>query len=100
LGKDYVFKWIIEIAIGIAELEEIGIYHADLQLRNTIRVTRGVWNTFKIIDFDKAFKVVQTHDKDIAFESTKDLIDFWLRSNFDGEDVGTPYDEISHFNSS
>jgi tRNA A-37 threonylcarbamoyl transferase component Bud32 len=59
LGIEYVFKWIIDIAIGIAELEELGIYHADLAFRNTIRVSRDGWSAFKIIDFDKAFKVVE-----------------------------------------
>jgi tRNA A-37 threonylcarbamoyl transferase component Bud32 len=66
-----MMKWITNIAIGIAELEELGIYHADLALRNTIRVTRGEWSAFKIIDFDKAFKVIQTEKNDKAFECTR-----------------------------
>jgi tRNA A-37 threonylcarbamoyl transferase component Bud32 len=60
LGIEYVFKWIYEIAEGIGELEGLGIYHIDLALRNTIKVTRNGWSTFKIIDFDMAFKIVKT----------------------------------------
>jgi hypothetical protein len=41
LGNEYVYMWICDIAKGIAELEEMGIYHTDLGLRNTIRVTKG-----------------------------------------------------------
>jgi tRNA A-37 threonylcarbamoyl transferase component Bud32 len=71
LGRKYVMKWITNIAIGIAELEELGIYHADLAFRNTIRVTHGEWSAFKIIDFNRAFKVIQTKEKDKSFECTK-----------------------------
>jgi hypothetical protein len=60
LGIEYVYKWIIEIAIGIAELEELGIYQAALAFRNTIRVSHRGWSVFKIIDFDEAFKVHET----------------------------------------
>jgi tRNA A-37 threonylcarbamoyl transferase component Bud32 len=82
LGEDYVMKWIANIAIGIAELEELGIYHADLALRNTIRVTLGERSVFKIIDFDYAFKVMRTEEKDKAFDCANRLLDFWLKSNF------------------
>jgi hypothetical protein len=41
LGAKYVFQWIVEFAQGITELEKMGIYHADLAVRNTIRVARG-----------------------------------------------------------
>ena len=64
MGIEYVYKWIIDIAIGIAELEELGIYHADMAVRNTIRVRHGGRRAFKIIDFDVAFKFIETENKD------------------------------------
>lgn len=85
MGKEHIFKWIADTAEGIAELEQMGIYHADLTLRNTIRISRrGGWSTFKIIDFDWAFKVIQTEENDKAFECTKELIQFWLYSWYYG----------------
>ena len=48
---------------GIIELQKIGIYHADLCVRNTIKVSSTNRNhnknefQYKIIDFDFAFKV-------------------------------------------
>jgi hypothetical protein len=47
-----------------------------------------------VIDFDKAFKVFPTEAKDKAFESTKNLLDYWLRFKFDGTDSKPPLDEM------
>jgi predicted Ser/Thr protein kinase len=58
LGPTQVFEWIRDIALGVQELESLGIYHADLKISNTIRiVVEENELSFKIIDFDKAFKV-------------------------------------------
>ena len=45
-----VIEWIISIAKGIFELERLGIFHCDLNLRNTIKIG----SIFKIIDFGRA----------------------------------------------
>jgi hypothetical protein len=50
--------------------------------------------SFKIIDFDKAFKVFPTEEKDKILESTKNLLDHWLRFEFDGKNSKPPIDEI------
>ncbi len=73
----------------------MGIYHADLALRNTIRVSRGGWSAFKIIDFDLTFKVVKTGEKDRAYGYTEELIDFWLYFKFDSNKPYAPFGEIS-----
>jgi hypothetical protein len=86
LGPAHVFGWIRDVALGVEELEELGIYHADLWFRNTKKMINMGEFFFKIIDFDKAFKVFPTEAKDKAFESTKNLIDHWLRFKFDGKD--------------
>jgi hypothetical protein len=62
-----------------------------LAFRNTIRISRNVWSIFKIIDFDTAFKVIKTGEKDQAYECTKDLIDFWLRFTFNDDKVRAPF---------
>ena len=82
MGPIHIYKWIIHIALGINELEDLGIYHADLFFRNTIKVTKGNKFSFKIIDFDKAFKINKTQKKDKTFECTQNLFDFWLRFKF------------------
>jgi hypothetical protein len=95
LGPSHVFGWIRDIALGVEELESLGIYHADLEIRNIIRIVADENGcSFKIIDFDKAFKVFPTETKDKTFESTKNLIDHWLRFRFDGTDSKPPMDEI------
>jgi hypothetical protein len=95
LGPAHVFGWIIDIALGVEELENLGIYHADLGIRNTIKIAVDANEClFKVIDFDKAFKVFPTEAKDKAFESTKNLLDHWLRFKFDGTDSKPPLDEI------
>jgi hypothetical protein len=74
----------------------MGIYHSDLAIRNTITVSFGALSAFKIIDFDKAFKVVKSvKGKDIAFECTEKLFDFWLSSTFNEGDMIIPCDELS-----
>jgi hypothetical protein len=71
LGPAHVFGWIRDIALGVEELESLQIYHADLKISNTIKiVVEENECSFKIIDFDKAFKVFPTESKDKAFEST------------------------------
>jgi hypothetical protein len=95
LGPSHVFEWIKDIAFGIEELESLGIYHADLWFRNTIKIVADENGcSFKIIDFDKAFKVFPIETKDKAFESTKNLLDHWLRFKFDGKDSKPPMEEI------
>jgi hypothetical protein len=95
LGPSHVFGWIRDIALGVEELESLGIYHADLWFRNTIRIVVDENEClFKVIDFDKAFKVFPTEAKDKTFESTKNLLDHWLRFKFDGTDSKPPMDEI------
>jgi hypothetical protein len=95
LGPAHVFGWIRDIALGVEELENLGIYHADLWFRNTIRIiVEENECSFKIIDFDKAFKVFPTEGKDKAFESTKNLLDHWLRFKFDGVESKPPLDEM------
>jgi predicted Ser/Thr protein kinase len=89
MGDSYILEWIIDIAQAIPELEEMGIYHADIALRNTIRITHSGSKRFKIIDFDKAFKVIKTDEKDTAFNCTQQLIDFWLFFDFDI--LGAPF---------
>jgi RIO-like serine/threonine protein kinase len=87
LGPAHVFGWIRDIALGVEELESLGIYHADLKFRNTIRIVVDENEClFKVIDFDKVFKVISTEAKDKAFESTNNLLDYWLRFKFDGTD--------------
>jgi hypothetical protein len=95
LGPAHVFGWIRDIALGVEELERLGIYHADLWFRNTIRiVTDENECSFKVIKFDKAFKVFPTEAKDKAFESTENLLDHWLRFEFDGINSKPPMDEM------
>jgi hypothetical protein len=95
LGPAHVFGWIRDIALGVEELEGLGVYHADLKISNTIRIVVDANEcSFKIIDFDKAFKVIPIEAKDKAFESTKNLLDHWLRFKFDGVDSMPPMDEI------
>ena len=53
LGRTYIYSWIISIAKGIAELEAMGLFHCDIELRNTVKFA-GI---FKLIDFDYIFKV-------------------------------------------
>jgi hypothetical protein len=69
----------------------LGIYHADLAFRNTIKISQPHSFTFKIIDFDKAFKVVKTKENDMAYESTKNLLDYWLKFTFDHYQPRVPY---------
>jgi hypothetical protein len=73
--------------LSIAELEQLGIYHADFAFRNTIRVVReyNPQGTFKIIDFDKAFKVFETAPNDKVFTFTEKILDYWLKFLFDKE---------------
>ena len=53
LGRKYVYSWIISTARGIIELEELGLFHCDIELRNTVKFG----DIFKLIDFDYVFKV-------------------------------------------
>jgi hypothetical protein len=65
-----------------------------LAFRNTIKVPSEL-PRFKIIDFDKSFKVVPTEEKDEAYNSTKDILDFWLKFRFDEKHPRAPFAEIS-----
>ena len=63
-------------------MQRLGIFHADLQFRNTIQLERGGGTIYKIIDFDWAFKVRGGEDLNhlSLFEHTKKIIMFWLNS--------------------
>ena len=75
--------WLTCFIKGVIELQEYGIFHADLLFRNTIKVQ----SIYKIIDFDISFKVIKNKDNtnDLALEKTKEVIRFWLGldSHFD-----------------
>lgn len=49
-GKDQVIGFLLSLLQGIVELEEIGIFHADITPQNFIQFK----NIFEIIDFDHA----------------------------------------------
>jgi tRNA A-37 threonylcarbamoyl transferase component Bud32 len=49
-GKHIVIMFLTSVLQAIAELEEIGIYHADIIIRNFIQFN----NVFEIIDFNHA----------------------------------------------
>ena len=60
----------------------MGIFHADLQFRNTIKVNRKDKIVYKMIDFDIAFKVYLTENikkEDYCFQHTKKMIAFLLK---------------------
>ena len=82
-----MLSWIRCIALGVSELEQLGIYHPSLSLQGTIKVLRGERSVFKIADFSDAFKVAKSlsteKGKDKAFELTRDIFDFWLRFRYD-----------------
>lgn len=46
-------KWICDTINAVIELQAAGIFHADLAIRNTIKIN----DKYKVIDFDLAFKV-------------------------------------------
>ena len=56
-----------------------------MAFRNTILVERNQWTSFKIIDFDKAFLVGKEVLHEKAYEYTEELLDFWLKFNFDAK---------------
>ena len=60
-GLPEVVNWIHCFAEGILELQQLGIFHQDLCVRNTIQISdkmdKGHRYTYKIIDFDLAFKI-------------------------------------------
>ena len=66
------------------DLQELGIFHADLEFRNTIKLERGNGGfIYKIIDFDWAFKVGGSpKEKHLSLLShTKAILKFWLNSD-------------------
>jgi hypothetical protein len=76
-----VLSWISSVVKGILELQQMGLFHLDLILRNTIKVKTNEDCTFKIIDFDYAFKVMKCQDGprgEALFKATRDIILFWL----------------------
>lgn len=65
VGYKEIFTFIEHLSEAILELEEHGIYHCDLSLRNVIKLN----DTFKVVDF--AF-VLMVKEKDMPlFETTK-----------------------------
>ena len=78
-----MFRWISCLVNGILELQRLGIFHADLEFRNTIQLEEGGRKVYKIIDFDWAFKVKRGEEEEehlSLFEHTKKIIRFWLNS--------------------
>ena len=63
----------------------LGIFHADLEFRNTIQLEEGNELrkfTYKIIDFDYAFKVVEREGEKhpSLFRHTREILTFWINS--------------------
>ena len=82
-GKRSLFKWLSCLVKGVLELQEIGIFHADLEFRNTIKLERGNGElTYKIIDFDWAFKIGENPEEKYPslLNHTKAILRFWLNS--------------------
>jgi hypothetical protein len=67
-----VWPLLKSIANFILQIEEMGIYHADIFLRNIIKVPR--FNRFKLIDFDKAFQFKETERGKQNYEITKYIL--------------------------
>ena len=74
----------------------MGIYHDDLQFRNTIKISEiieigdnfKIIETFKIIDFDYAFVVKKIPDIKFnakCYEYTQSIIEFWLYFDYSKE---------------
>ena len=87
-GKRQMFVWISCLIKGILQLQELGIFHADLEFRNTIQLKCGDGKgqfIYKIIDFDYAFKVREgKQERHLSLLShTKKLLQFWLSSRGD-----------------
>jgi hypothetical protein len=77
-----MLSWIFHMVKGILELQQLGLFHPNLILRNTVKIETGSENSvFKIIDFDYAFKVMKREDEPrggILFKATRAIIVFWL----------------------
>ena len=73
-------SWLTCLIRGILELQKLGIIHADLEFRNTIRVKGEDGWTYKIIDFDLSFMVKEGHSilNSMLFDNTKKMIRLWL----------------------
>ena len=82
MGKNQLLRWISCLIKGIIELQRLGIFHADLEFRNTIQLEEGEETIYKIIDFDWAFKVRGGKDLNhlSLFKYTQKIIRFWLNS--------------------
>ena len=84
-GKRELFTWLSCLIGGILELQKLGIFHGDLEFRNTIKLEKGYeYFTYKIIDFDNfTFKVKgnQEEKHQSLFNHTKTIIEFWLNSD-------------------
>jgi hypothetical protein len=89
-GKKAVLGWVSSVVVGILELQDLGLFHSDIDFRNTIRVpghgegetkSYGEEWVFKIIDFDYAFKVAKCQGgprERALLDATKAVIVFWL----------------------
>jgi hypothetical protein len=73
----------IDTARAINELEELGIYHADLSFRNTIKIIKEGIFSFKVIDFDKAFVYKDTPYSKRAYQSTIESFRYWILFDFE-----------------
>ena len=66
-------------------MQKLGIFHADIELRNTIQLEEGSELRkfrYKIIDFDYAFKVRESEGEKhpSLFRHTREIIMFWINS--------------------
>ena len=65
-------------------MQGMGIFHADLELRNTIKLEKRSGEiTYKIIDFDRTFKIrgIPSEKHTSLLEHTKAIIKFWINSD-------------------
>ena len=83
-GKKELFTWLSCLIKGVLELQGMGIFHADLELRNTIKLEKRSGEiTYKIIDFDRTFKIrgIPSERHTSLLEHTKAIIKFWINSD-------------------
>jgi hypothetical protein len=65
-------------------MESFGIYHPRIMPESLIKVARKEGIKFKIADICRAaFKVRATSSNDKAFLICREIIDFWLKFDYD-----------------
>ena len=70
---------VTSLAEGIAELQQIGVYHSDLKLQNILKfeMLRGKDCSYKVADFDWAFQVRGVTEKD-HIQNNRRIAKAWL----------------------